>query len=137
MKMPMIAIVSTLMFSCSAADVEAHPRHANHKTVVVERHVVTKPAPVRNVVNKLVVGAVVNALPVGHSRHVHLGRTYYFHDGHFYEPVARGYKVVRPVAGIRVSSLPRGHVTVRINGATHYRYRDVTYRRVNGYYVVV
>ena len=119
---------------------EAHPRSGPHRhttRVVVTKPVIVRPAPVRTVVTRAVVGQFFESVPGPHIRVVHAGRTYFVHDGVYYARQGRGYTVVRPVAGVRVTTLPRGVAKVRIGGRTHYRYQNVTYRRVNSHYVVV
>ncbi|MCG8415029.1 MAG: DUF6515 family protein [Pseudomonadales bacterium] len=139
MKRVTIAASLGLIMSLAFTTAEAHPRnyaHGHHNHVVVQRGVVVRPAPVANLVARTV-GAVFDTLPANHVRVVHAGRTYYLHDGVYYARQGARYVVVKPVAGIRVTSLPRGYTTVRIDGRTHYRFNSVTYRRVNNYYVVV
>ena len=132
-----------LLASVSMSGAQAHPRHnlhSHHSHVVVKKEVVVKPAPVRNLVARTVartVGTVFDTLPANHVRVVHAGRTYFLHDGIYYARQGARYVVVKPVAGIRVASIPTGYSTVRIGGRTHYRFNNVTYRRVNNYYVVV
>ncbi|MCI5106747.1 MAG: DUF6515 family protein [Pseudomonadales bacterium] len=112
------------------------PAHSHHKTVVVKREVVVQPTPLRSVV-ALALGDTVTRLPVGHLRLEHRGQAYFYHDGLFYQRQGRGFVVVRPVAGMRISKLPRGYTTVRTGNTVIYRYRHSSYRRVNGFYVVV
>ena len=139
MKFVTLAAVTSLMLVMGMNTAEAHPRkhHHTHTTrVVVDRDVVVRPAPVRTAVAR-VVGSVFDVLPDNHVRVVHAGRTYYVHDGIYYVREPRGYVVVKPVTGIRVTTLPRGYTTVRVGGETLYRYRDITYRRIDGVYIVV
>ena len=128
-----------LMMATGISVAEAHPRHYSHshsKQIVVKRDVVVRPAPVANFVARTI-GSAFDTIPANHVRVVHLGRTYYLHDGVYYVRNGGRYVVVKPATGIRVTSLPRGYTTVRINGSTHYRFNNVTYRRVNNYYVIV
>ncbi|MEQ8952769.1 MAG: DUF6515 family protein, partial [Gammaproteobacteria bacterium] len=118
------------------AALAAHPQRVVHRTVVVERDVVVKPAPVRAAIAATTT-AVLRSLPAGHTRLVHAGKTYYFHDGIYYVREPRGYVVVKPVSGIRLTSLPRGYVTVRVGNDLHYRYRDISYRKLGGVFIVV
>ncbi len=139
MKRVTIAASLGLIMSLAISSAEAHPRiysHTSHSRVVVQRDIVVRPAPAANLVARTI-GAVFNTLPANHVRVVHAGRTYYVHDGIYYARQGARYVVVRPVAGIRVTSLPRGYTTARIDGRIHYRFNDVTYRRINNYYVVV
>ncbi len=133
-----LASMSILMsLTLTAAD--AHPRlfpHSHNNHVVVKKEVVVRPAPVRNLVS-YAIGSVFDTIPANHVHVVHAGRNYYVHDGIYFQRVGARYVVVKPVAGVRLATLPRGYTTVRINGRTHYRFNDITYRRVNNYYVVV
>ena len=135
-----LAATTGMLLTLGLSAAEAHPRlwpHSHGTRVVVEKQVVVNPAPVRTAVARAIVGDVFDTIPATHVRVVHAGRTYYVNDGVYYVRNSRGYTVVKPVAGIRVTTLPRGFTTVRVNGRTHYRFNNVTYRRVNNYYVVV
>ncbi|NKB34800.1 MAG: hypothetical protein GKR91_17025 [Pseudomonadales bacterium] len=126
----------TLLIGTNTANAGPHPGH-QHKRVVVERNVVVhRPAPVRTAISR-VVGSVFHSIPANHLRVVHAGKVYFIHDGVYYAKRANGYVVVNPTAGVRLTTLPRGYSTVRINGETLYRYRDINYRRINGVYIVV
>lgn len=128
-----------LILALGSPVAQAHPgphRHLHGNTVVVQRNVVVDPAPVRNLVARTV-GEVVTVLPASHIRVSFQGRTWFVDDGVFYSRHPRGYVVVQPVAGLRLASLPRGYTTVRSGRTVHYRYRGITYRRVNNYFVVV
>jgi hypothetical protein len=134
------AATAAMMLSLGISSAEAHPRlwpHSHATRVVVEKQVVVKPAPVRTAVARALVGATFDTIPANHVRVVHAGRTYFVHDGVYHVRNAGRYTVVKPVAGVRITTLPRGYSTVRISGRTHYRFNNVTYRRVNNYYVVV
>ncbi|MDP6536409.1 MAG: hypothetical protein QGG02_08825 [Gammaproteobacteria bacterium] len=124
-----------LLLGMSSAQASPHHRHV-HKHVVIERKAVVKPAPVRTAIVR-VATAALRTLPVGHVRVVHGGRSYFVHDGVYYVKEPRGYVVVRPVGSIRLASLPRGYVSVRVGPDTLYRYNDVYYRRTNGVFIVV
>ncbi len=136
MKRFSVIAMAGLLLAFNTQVAAADPVRVVHKTVVVERDVVVKPAPVRTAVAR-VTTAALRSLPAGHIRLVHAGKTYYFHDGVYYVREPRGFVVVKPVRGLRITSLPRGYVTVRVGNEVHYRYRDVSYRRVNGVFVVV
>ncbi len=60
-----------------------------------------------------------------------------FPHSHGKHVVVKKEVVVKPVVGMRVVSLPRGYTTIRVDGRTLYRFNNVTYRRVNNYYIVV
>ncbi|MDA0687368.1 MAG: DUF6515 family protein [Proteobacteria bacterium] len=137
MKHLVLTVTTGLLITLGTGSADAHPRHAVHgRTVVVEKQVVVTPAPVRNLVARAA-GDLFDTVPSHHVRIVHQGRNYYVADGVFYVREGARFRVVRPVAGIRVAALPRGYTTVRIGGVVHYRFNDVTYRRVNSVYVVV
>lgn len=137
--MKILPLATTFCITCliGIGSAQAAPHHNHiHKRVVVQRQVVVKPAPVRTAVMHLT-SAVITSLPIGHSRIVHAGNTYYYHDGVYYKRAAQGFIIVKPVIGIRVAELPRGYVTVRRGRESLYRVNDVYYRRDNGFYVVV
>lgn len=137
MKHLVLTVTTGLLISLGISGAEAHPRHVVHgRTVVVEKQVVVAPTPVRKLVAHAA-GDLFDTVPSHHVRIVHQGRNYYVADGVFYVREGARYRVVRPVAGIRVATLPRAYTTVRIGGVVHYRFNDVTYRRVNNVYVVV
>jgi hypothetical protein len=138
--MKLLALLSaatfTLFMGMDSVYAGSHPGHS-HKRVVVERNVVVhKPAPVRTAISRIV-GSVFSSIPASHHRVVHAGRIYYIHDGVYYAKRVNGYVVVNPVAGIRLTSLPRGYTTVRVNGETLYSYNQISYRRTNGVFIVV
>jgi len=138
-KLTIVIRMLMVILVLGATTAQAHPgkhRHVHGRTVVVERNVVVNPAPVRNLVASAI-GDIVTDLPASHRRISFQGRTYFVADGLFFNRHARGYVVVRPVAGLRMATLPRGFTTVRQGGTVRYRYRGVTYRRVGGYYFVV
>lgn len=139
MKHHVLTVTTGLLISFFINSAEAHPRHSllgHNRTVVVEKQVVVTPTPVRNLVARAA-GDLFDTVPSHHVRIVHQGRNYYVADGVFFVREGARYRVVRPIAGIRVAALPRGYTTVRIGGVEHYRFNDVTYRRVNKVYVVV
>jgi hypothetical protein len=139
MKQTPLAVLVGLLITLGISTAQAHPRHglSHQRAVVVEREVVVvKPAPVRNLVSYRV-GSVFATVPAHHLRVSHRGSSYYLADGIFYQRESRGYVVVKPLTGIRIASLPSGYVTLRVKGETRYRFNEVTYRRVGGYFVVV
>lgn len=139
MKHSALTFTTGLLLSLGISSTEAHPRHFPHRhtqTVVVERQVAVKPAPVRNLLTRSV-GDLFDTVPTYHVRVVHQDRNYYVADGVFYLREGIRYRVVKPAVGVRVTSLPRGYTTVRRGGVLHYRFNNVTYRRVNNVYVVV
>lgn len=132
-----LAASASLVFGLAISAADAHPRlfpHNHH--VVVKKEVVVKPTPVRNLV-AYSIGAAFDVLPANHVRIVHQGRNYYFHDGVYFQRKGGRYVVVKPVSGVRITTLPRGYTTVRVDGRTLYKFNNVTYRRVNNYYIVV
>lgn len=139
MKNPLVGISAALVLAANMSSAEAQARlfaPTYQKRVVVKQQVVVRPAPVRNLTVRTI-GSAVDVLPANHVRVVHAGRTYFFHNGNYYLREGARYLVVRPLAGIRVTSLPRGYTTVRINGNLRYRYNDVLYRRSGNYFIVV
>ncbi|MDA0280208.1 MAG: hypothetical protein O3C29_07215 [Proteobacteria bacterium] len=134
------ALCCGLLLTTSSASAE--PSHkSNHKHVVVPTHsvankvVVAKPAPIRTITTVAAVG--LNRLPIGHVRFLHDDETFYYSDGVYYKKKPHGYVLVKPRAGFRVAALPRGYRVVRDGGATFYRFNNVRYRKVNGFFVVV
>jgi hypothetical protein len=79
----------------------------------------------------------IKVLPHGartlHSRH----GDHYYDRGIFYRRYDSGYRVVRPAAGLIISTLPVGYVSVRFGDDLYARYNDVYYRPVARGYVVV
>jgi hypothetical protein len=137
--MKALTLMAPFLAMILTGTVDAHPlrpAHSHHKTVVVKREVVVQPAPLRSAL-ALALGDTVARLPAGHVRLDHRGQAYFYHDGLFYQRQGRGFVVVRPVAGMRISKLPRGYTTVRTGNTVIYRYGHSSYRRVNGFYVVV
>lgn len=116
----MLLAMSMGGISCAAADRAEPGDGLVRNTVVVER-----PAP------------VLSALPDNHVRVVHGSRTYYLVDGTFYLREPRGFVVTTLVAGVRVSSLPRGATVVRRNGRVTYRYNGIRYRKSGRFFIVV
>lgn len=134
-----LVLTTGMLLSLGISSAEAHPRHYAHSHrshVVVEKQVVVKPAPVRNLVARTV-GQLFDTVPNNHVRVVHQGRNYFVADGVYYVRDGARYKVVKPVTGVRIAALPSGYTTVRVNGQLRYRYNNITYRRVNNVYVVV
>ena len=130
------ALGCTLLFSATTAAAEPLHRHYHkhgvHTHRVVNKVVVTRPAPVRTVA-----ALSLASLPVGYARIVHDGDTYYFSEGRYYQKRSHGFVVVTPRAGFRVTTLPRGYTVVRERGVTFYSFNNVRYRKVDGLFVVV
>ena len=137
MKLLPLATTASLMLFIGMNSAQARPYHHVHKHVVVERHVVVKPAPVRTALRRVTTRTILSVLPSNHVRVVHNGETYYYHDGIYYLRESRGYVAVKPVIGLRVVSLPSGYVKIRRGRDTLYRFNDVYYRRDNGFFIVV
>ena len=137
MKLLPLATTVSLMLFVGMNSAQARPHHHSHKRVVVERHVVVKPAPVRTAIKRVAASTVLRVLPTNHVRVVHLGETYYYHDGIYYIREPRGYVVIKPIAGIRIASLPSGYVTIRSGRGTLYRFNETYYRKDNGFFIVV
>jgi len=97
-------ISSTVIFVVALfigmSTVQARPHTiVTHKHVNVERKVVIRPAPVRTVVNQLS-SIRISTLPREHVRIVHVGNTYYYHDGIYYLRDNGGYVIVKPAPGL-------------------------------------
>ena len=126
----------------SATSASADPLHRGvHRQGVVHSHqtvntvVVTRPAPIRTVTR--VSALRLNSLPAAHVRFVHNDETFYYSEGVYYQKKARGYIIVKPRAGFRVATLPRGYRVIREGNATFYSFNNVRYRKLNGFFVVV
>ena len=84
-------------------------------------------------------GVVVRELPVGYRPYLFHGARFYFVGGVWYAPGPQGFVVVRPPAGLLVTTLPPYYTTVWIGGVPYYYANDVYYRwapEMNGYEVV-
>lgn len=121
---------------------QARPlHHAVHRHVVVEknivhRNVVVRPAPIRTTRNHLTTVRLA-ALPAGYSRLVHNDIAYYYVNGVYYVREPSGYVQVRPVAGIKLVSLPSAYTRIRVGSENLYRVNNTNYRKVNGFFIVV
>ena len=71
---------------------------------------------------------VITTLPPGHTTIVVHGERLYFHDGYFYSPVRRGYRVVVAPVGARLRHLPKHHKIITLRGNVYYHCRDTYYR---------
>ena len=84
-------------------------------------------------------GAFSRTLPHGYRPYYYRGNPYYFSEGVWYAPGARGFYVVRPPIGLNVS-LPPPYYTTVWSGSVPYYYADDTYYRwmpdLNSYSVV-
>ncbi len=126
----------------SATSASANPLHRGaHRQGVVHSHqtvntvVVTRPAPIRTVTR--VSALRLNSLPAAHVRFVHNDERFYYSEGVYYQRKAHGYIIVKPRAGFRVATLPRGYRVIREGNATFYSFNNVRYRKLNGFFVVV
>ena len=124
-----------LLLMMSSAQARPHP-YNSHRHIVVEKKVVVRAAPVRAKINYLATHRLA-ALPAGFVRLSWVGETYYYVNGLYYMKQGRGYGLVRPVAGLAVASLPSSYTRVRIGGDHLYRYNEVNYRKINGFFIVV
>ena len=75
-------------------------------------------------------GHVVRVLPRGHATVTVGGVRYHAVGATFYRPHARGFVVVPPPVGARLTVLPRGAVRVTRAGGVYYRHHGVHYRPV-------
>jgi len=82
------------------------------------------------------VGYVVPALPVGSLTIGFGSRRLFFQAGVWYEPVGRGYTVVRPPVGVVVPILPPGYATVVVAGGAYFYANETYYVSAPGGYVV-
>ena len=83
------------------------------------------------------VGFVAPGLPRGSLSIGFGGGSYWFSGGVWYQPWARGFRVIVPPVGILVPLLPLDYVTLRIGGAPYYYANGVYYSAAPGGYVVV
>ncbi|MHC4925095.1 MAG: DUF6515 family protein, partial [Planctomycetota bacterium] len=72
------------------------------------------------------VGHVSRALPVGHSRHVVNGKTWYYRGGVFYRGQGSAFVIGHAPYGCRVRRLPHGHIHCWVR-QRHYYYWGGTY----------
>lgn len=83
------------------------------------------------------IGTVVRELPRGHRQVVVDKRTFFFHEGRFFNRHHDGFIVVRAPLGAVITALPLGFVAFAAGGIDYYLADDTYYRRVpNGYAVV-
>ncbi len=130
-------LASTLLFSATTAAADplhrSHYRHGGlHTHRVVNKVVIERPAPVRTVS-----ALSLNRLPIGHVRFLHDDETFYYSEGVYYQERSHGFVIVKPRAGFRVATLPRGYRVVRERGVTFYSFNNVRYRKTGGFFVVV
>ncbi|MBT5719526.1 DUF6515 family protein [Gammaproteobacteria bacterium] len=126
----------------SATSASADPLHRGiHRHGVVHSHqtvntvVVTPAAPIRTVTR--VSASRLNRLPATHVRFVHNDETFFYSEGVYYQKKGRGYIIVKPRAGFRVATLPRGYRVIREGNVKFYSFNNVRYRKRNGFFVVV
>lgn len=142
--MKRITLVASLgcILLTTMSSVQARPlNHGSHRHVVVQRNIVHKnvvvrPAPIRTSFNHLTT-VRLSKLPVSFVRLAHKDISYYYVNGVYYVKEPTGYVQVRPVSGLRVASLPPGFTRVRIGPDYLYRYNNIDYRKVNGFFIVV
>ena len=82
------------------------------------------------------VGYVVDAMPSGYMTLGFGSRRLYFQAGVWYEPVGRGFAVVRPPVGVVVPVLPPGYSAISAAGVPYYYANDIYYSAVPGGYAV-
>lgn len=133
------ALGCTLLFTAASAAADPlhrnHHRHGFHTHRVVNKVVVTRPAPVRAVTT--VAAVSLSTLPAGYVRFLHGDEAFYYSEGVYYQKKPHGYVIVKPRAGFRVATLPRGYTVVRERGVTFYSFNNVRYRKTGGFFVVV
>lgn len=136
MRLAILFVLSSLLTCASMTSAEARPaRFAHHHHNVVVKQVVVSPAPTYRVVNTY--SNVRTALPAGFIRINREGKIYYYYDGIYYTKSVNGFIEARPLVGVKLVSLPRKYVSVRVGRETLYRVNDVYYRLENGFYIVV
>ncbi|RLD82469.1 MAG: hypothetical protein DRJ10_05025 [Bacteroidetes bacterium] len=83
-------------------------------------------------------GATISKLPIG-SVNVTPGSNYYYWNGIFYIPTSRSsYKIVGPIKGIRVSTLPHAKITLTVDSSIFCYYYGAFYsKQIDGTYIVV
>ena len=134
------ALGCTLLFSATGAAADPlhrnHHRHAGaHTHRVVNKVVVARSAPSRTVTT--VSAFSLNSLPAGYVRFLHDDETFYYSEGIYYQKKPHGFIIVKPRAGFRVATLPRGYRVLRERGATCYSFNNVRYRKHGSFFVVV
>ena len=125
------ALLLTIGLNSTQAAVVVHKHGVVHRAAVVRPVVIHKPVVKRRVVK------VHQPLTLTYTPVVHLGSVYYLRDGIYYRKQANKYLVVAPVSGLRITSLPRNAVVVRISGESLFRANDVYYRQTGGLFIVV
>ena len=76
--------------------------------------------------------SVIAHLPFGSVGVTFGDRHYHYHGGYYYQPVPRGYVIVRPPVGIIVPVLPPSSVYIIIGGSPYYRSGDIYYMPLGG-----
>lgn len=136
MKSLILAVTVGIVLVSGMPEAHAAARVLVTKTIVVVRPTV-RAIPARSSAVRVVTRDVRQSLRRDHVRVVYGDRIYYLVDGVYYVNGPRGYRVTSPVSGVQINSIPRGYVTVRQNGKVTYRYNGISYRKGNGFYVVV
>lgn len=72
-------------------------------------------------------GYSYNAIPKRSRAIVHTGSRYHYYNGIFYKPVGSGYVISRAPVGVRVHSVPVGHVRIVMGPKVYYYYYGTYY----------
>ena len=83
------------------------------------------------------VGTIVRDLPRGHNEIFVGGRSFFYHEGRFFNRHRDGFIVVRAPIGAIVATLPIGFATFVFGGVSYYVADEAYYRRTPEGYVVV
>ncbi|XQW85119.1 DUF6515 family protein [Thalassotalea piscium] len=82
-------------------------------------------------------GAVLRKKPVNGIALGFGGVSYIFNNGLYYRHLDKGYTVVRPPIGLKISLLPKGYERIIIMGSSYYFFQGIYYVYDAGYYRVI
>lgn len=125
------ALLLTIGLNSTQAAVVVHKHGVVHRTAVLRPVVIQRPVIKRRVVE------VHQSRTLTYTRVVHRDSIYYLRDGIYYRKQGNDYLVVAPASGLRISSLPKNAIVVRIGGESLFRANDVYYRQDGGLFIVV
>ncbi len=140
MKKHFILVITFLaiLFTISIPETaEAQPGRRG-KSRVVKRHVrvvrVHHPRVVRRAHFRYAAlprwGATFAIVPAGAILYRHSNHAYHFHNGIWYTPRNNNFIIVRPVAGLRVRTLPVGYRRIVLGTRPYYYYYGTFYSKV-------
>lgn len=104
----------------------------NRNGQVVAKRTVVKRRPHTKYAHLPKRGVVVVKRPRGAKVIKYNKRKYWLHNGVYYRKTAAGYKVVRPVRGLRVRVLPVGFRRVVVRNKPYFYYYGTYYQQVDG-----